>query len=313
MDKPAGANSTPQDKPIELIEAMQWVFKPRISLESADGIDASFFQGRELLQYIIDSIQDGVSVLDTDLTVRYVNALMRHWYAGSGSMIGEKCYRAYHDRRVPCENCPILKAIESRSPFLGIVKYSLSGDHKGWQELFAIPILDRDDNVLGVIEYVRDITFQLKINNEMKELLQRFERLEKENEAFSYLLSQRKSEIEQLEETIVNNMERFVRPSLDILKRGLPSNDVEMIEGLINEIVYPITKPRSPKGGQLTARELHVATLIREGKTSKEIAEVLVITLKTVEYHRANIRKKLGLNSDPDCKPNLNTFLMTHM
>ncbi len=303
----------PSDNPIELIEAMQWVFKPRISLDSADVTDGTLFENTELLQVIIDSIQDGVSVLDTNLTIRYVNALMRHWYAGSSALIGEKCYQAYHDLRRPCDNCPILKAISSRSPFLGIVKYSLSGDHRGWQELFAIPILDRDDNVLGVIEYVRDITFQLKIKNEMNELLQRFERLEKENEAFSCLLSQRRVEIEQLEETIANNMERFVRPSLDILKKGLPSNEVEIIESLINEIVYPITRKRASQVEQLTARELQVAALVREGKTSKEIAELLVITLKTVEYHRANIRKKLGLNTDPECKANLHAYLLTHM
>lgn len=45
----------------------------------------------------------------------------------------------------------------------------------------------------------------------------------------------------------------------------------------------------------LTPRELEVLKLIAESHTSKEIAEMLVISIKTVERHRANILEKLGM------------------
>jgi DNA-binding NarL/FixJ family response regulator len=45
----------------------------------------------------------------------------------------------------------------------------------------------------------------------------------------------------------------------------------------------------------LTPRELEVLKLIAEAKTSKEIAAALVISVKTVERHRANILEKLGM------------------
>jgi DNA-binding NarL/FixJ family response regulator len=45
----------------------------------------------------------------------------------------------------------------------------------------------------------------------------------------------------------------------------------------------------------LTARELEVLKLIAEAHSSKEIAELLVISIKTVERHRANILEKLGM------------------
>jgi DNA-binding NarL/FixJ family response regulator len=47
----------------------------------------------------------------------------------------------------------------------------------------------------------------------------------------------------------------------------------------------------------LTPRELEVVKLIAEGYTSEEIAEVLVISKKTVERHRANVLEKLGLRN----------------
>jgi DNA-binding NarL/FixJ family response regulator len=45
----------------------------------------------------------------------------------------------------------------------------------------------------------------------------------------------------------------------------------------------------------LTPRELEILKLIAEAYTSKEIAEMLVISVKTVERHRANILEKLGM------------------
>jgi DNA-binding NarL/FixJ family response regulator len=50
----------------------------------------------------------------------------------------------------------------------------------------------------------------------------------------------------------------------------------------------------------LTQRELEVLKLIAEGHTSKEIATTLVLSLKTIESHRANILGKLGMRDRVD-------------
>jgi DNA-binding NarL/FixJ family response regulator len=50
----------------------------------------------------------------------------------------------------------------------------------------------------------------------------------------------------------------------------------------------------------LTARETEIVKLIAEGHTSKEIAQLLVISDKTVERHRANILDKLGMRDRVD-------------
>lgn len=48
---------------------------------------------------------------------------------------------------------------------------------------------------------------------------------------------------------------------------------------------------------RITIREREVLKLIAEGKSSKGIAELLFISPRTAEHHRANIRKKLGIKS----------------
>ena len=50
----------------------------------------------------------------------------------------------------------------------------------------------------------------------------------------------------------------------------------------------------------LTNREIEVLKLVAEGLTSKEIAEMLSISIRTVEHHRANLLKKLNLKNTAD-------------
>jgi two-component system, NarL family, response regulator NreC len=50
---------------------------------------------------------------------------------------------------------------------------------------------------------------------------------------------------------------------------------------------------------KLTSREREVLKLVAEGHTNKDIAEQLVISVKTVEKHRASVMEKLGVNDLP--------------
>jgi DNA-binding CsgD family transcriptional regulator len=61
----------------------------------------------------------------------------------------------------------------------------------------------------------------------------------------------------------------------------------------------PVSKSRAAaqQFGGLTAREREVATLIAQGKTSREIAERLVVSERTAEVHVSNILGKLGFTS----------------
>lgn len=52
-----------------------------------------------------------------------------------------------------------------------------------------------------------------------------------------------------------------------------------------------------PAEAALSVRELEVLELLRTGKTTKEIAQALQLSTRTVDVHRANIKKKLGLRS----------------
>jgi DNA-binding NarL/FixJ family response regulator len=75
--------------------------------------------------------------------------------------------------------------------------------------------------------------------------------------------------------------------------RGEPFLYPSAIRTLIRD---HLERPPSDGGEVLTPRETEIVKLIAEAHSSKEIAELLVISPKTVERHRANILDKLGMS-----------------
>ena len=76
----------------------------------------------------------------------------------------------------------------------------------------------------------------------------------------------------------------------------------------LSEIVSPFTRRLTSPFLNLTPTELKVAEFIRQGLSSKEMAAALSLSKGTIDFHRSNIRKKLGLNKSG---ANLRTQLLS--
>lgn len=68
-------------------------------------------------------------------------------------------------------------------------------------------------------------------------------------------------------------------------------------EILIDGFCNPASAPQTLMRKDLSAREREIVQLLAEGKSSKEIAVILCISVKTAETHRANIMRKLEMHS----------------
>ena len=77
--------------------------------------------------------------------------------------------------------------------------------------------------------------------------------------------------------------------------RGEPFLYPGAVRALIRDYVERARSGELPREDPLTPRESEVVKLIAESRTSREIAELLVISEKTVERHRSNMLNKLGL------------------
>jgi PAS domain S-box-containing protein len=148
--------------------AIKWVDGRVVRLQVATDITEhkrateALQEGEQFLQDVFDAIQDGISVLDTDLRVVRTNRWMEEMYAPQMPLVGQECYQAYQQRQSPCPWCPTLLTIETGKTHSQVVPYPSAEDPAGWVELSAFPVKDEQGQVTTVIEYVKDITVRVR-------------------------------------------------------------------------------------------------------------------------------------------------------
>ncbi|MFZ5906400.1 MAG: PAS domain S-box protein [Nitrospirota bacterium] len=131
----------------------------------------------QFLQSVFDAIRDGISVLDTDLNVIRTNYWMEKMYASQMPLQGQKCYTVYQQRELPCPWCPTVRTIETGEINTVIVPYPSADDPRGWIELSTFPLKDAQGHVMGVIEYVKDISDRKKAEHALCESEEKFRQL----------------------------------------------------------------------------------------------------------------------------------------
>lgn len=176
----------------------------------------------------------------------------------------------------------------------------------------ASPFCNSKGKIVGSVESVRDITdrkqYEDAINKREKELGNKTRELEDMNAALRVLLKQRESDRKEFEEKILTNIKVLILPHIEQLKMQLRAGEnrrrIEILESNLKEIVSPFARTLSAVYSNLTNREIQIANLIKEEKTTKEITEVLNLSESAVNIHRYRIRQKLNI----DKRQNLRTF-----
>ena len=273
-------------------------------------LESELQESEEFLNTVFDAIQDGISILDTDLTVVRVNKVMRELYSHMLPFEGKKkCYEVYHGRSKPCEICPTIRTLESGRLEMNEVPLTLRGEVKGTHELFSFPIIDASGKVTGVVEHVRNITGRKQAEEELEK-----ERnsLKEVNIALKVLLRESSQTKDDLEENMRTNIKNLLLPYLTELESRLSTEEetffIDIIKSNIDEITSSFSRKLTLEYNELTPREIQIANLIRQGRTNKEIGRLLNITPNGVDFHRRNLRKKFNIKGK---KANLRSHLLS--
>ncbi len=136
--------------------------------------------------------------------------------------------------------------------------------------------------------------------------------LEEANSALRVLLKRMAADREELEEKVLVNVKELTLPYLEKLKNTPLSAHqktcINILESNLIDIVSPFAHKLSSRYLNLTHTEIHVANLVKEGRRTKEIAQQLGLSVRTIEVHRQRIRNKLGLKHR---KANLRSHLLS--
>ncbi|MBN2468047.1 MAG: PAS domain S-box protein [Deltaproteobacteria bacterium] len=167
-----------------------------------------------------------------------------------------------------------------------------------------------------LFSFFSDITKRKQAEQALKEREKELElksgNLEEANAALRFLLKKREEDKKELETDVLSNMKELVLPYMEKLKKsGLDAKQMSYADVLISnlhDITSSFSHHISSKFMNLTHMEIQIANLINQGKTSKEIADIFNLSVRTIESHRRNMRRKTGIQNKPT---NLRTHLLS--
>lgn len=197
-------------------------------------------------------------------------------------------------------------------------KVEEGGEYRWFSQTQRI-IFDGNNEAVAMVGNVRDITERKKAEEKLLELVDRLERkvkeystnLEEKNAALKVLLKQNQEEKAEMEEKILLNVKELIMPAVDKIKNGRPKNirqHINILESNLNRLTSSFSARLTSRSLNFSHQEIQVANFVMHGKTTKEIAELMGLAERTIDFHRAKIRKKMGLVNK---KESLRTHLLS--
>ena len=184
---------------------------------------------------------------------------------------------------------------------------------KRWVHTSKAPLLDASGRCIGTIGIGRDITDRKRAEDELAKYREGLEQLvaertqgledktkalEELNISLKVLLRHREEDKKELEDRFVMNIKKLIMPFAEKIKRTRLDEEqlayMSIIEKHLNDITSSLTKRMHQFN--FTPREVEVASLLNEGKTTKEIAKIIGVATSSINSHRNQIRKKLGIS-----------------
>ncbi len=279
----------------------------------------------ELARTVLDSLSAHISILDANGIILETNRAWRNFSTESG-MPQDLEYKGINYLSI-CDtatgsDADIAHKVADgiRAVIKGEVKEFLldypchSEDSRHWYYMRAIRMSAKEPiRVVVSHEEITDLKLTEEALRESREALEEQKQsLEEANIALKVLLKQREDDRLELEKKVLSNVKELVLPYVEKLKNSrLRPKDrtlAEIIETHLNDIISPLLQKFTHAKILLTPQEMQVAALVKDGKTSKEIADILNVSEATVNFHRKNLRDKFGLKGK---QANLRSYLLS--
>jgi PAS domain S-box-containing protein len=310
----------------KVLEPYGYIMKPLRKREIKSAIEIALYKAlmqqrlkksEGMFNAMLQSIGDRVNMMDKDLNIIWVDEATKDVFGSD--IIGKKCYSVFHQLKEPCEQypCHVVRTFKTGEVHHQETKVKKDdGQTMTYYCTSNVALRDGSGQPKAVIEVCQNISEHTRLKRELQDSRDRLERkviertkeietktkhLEEVNTALKVLLNKRQEDKRELEETVLANVKGLVLPYIEKMnKTGLNEQQktfLDIIETNIEEIISPFYKKLILKYCNLTPAELNITSLIKDGKTTKQIAKILNISSKTVDTHRKNIRKKIGIEN----------------
>ncbi|MFA4915542.1 MAG: PAS domain S-box protein [Syntrophales bacterium] len=273
-------------------------------------------ESEEKYRTIFETTASGTMIIEEDTTISLVNKAFVHITGYSKDEIeGKKSWTKFvhAEDLVKTKKYHYLRRV---NPNAAPRRYEARVvDNRGHVKDVLVTASLISGTKISIVSFV-DITEQKNIEKALqkreKELEAKSRMLQEGNTALRVLVNQRNEDKKELEEKLLTNVKELVLPYVKKIKKGHLTADqlifLNILETNLDNIISPFLRNIIIKHLNLTPKEIQITSLIKDGKTTKEIAELLDISTRAIEFHRDNIRTKLQLKNR---KTNLRSYLTT--
>lgn|GEM_PF-1948497 len=272
----------------------------------------------ERYRLLVESMNEGLVALNQKGNVTFVNeAFSRLAGRKRGKLLGRAIAHLIpkKGREIYADMAKGTKENDSR-PF----RVSFSGK-KGRTSHALVsprPFFDDTGKFKGSLSVYTDITELVETTQRLekreRELGKKSKNLEESNIALKVLLKRKLADEDEIKNNVLQNVKELVKPYIEKIRETHLTRNQEaylnILETNLEEIVSPFIRNLTSDYIRLTPQEIRIANYIRQGRTTKEIASLLNLSLRTIDAHRNSIRRKLGISKK---RVNLQTFLQTMM
>jgi PAS domain S-box-containing protein len=260
-------------------------------------------ESEKTIRALLDAITERVVLLDADRRILALNQTLAAAIGKEPHDVVGTCIDDHFDPEVTA----IRKKYSERVLRRGKPE-RFNFEHDGMHFEYSVyPVFDDGGKVMRLAIYARDVTIQARAQVELEA---KGRHLEEMNTALKVLLDQRELDRRELEEKVLLNVRQWILPVMHRLRDcGLNEEArafVDVLEANVNEVISPFL--RGLAAYQFTPRELEIISLVRGGRTTKEIARLLKVCRGAVDIYRHRIRKKLGITT---VKTNLRSHLLS--
>jgi len=256
------------------------------------------------MRSILDSSPDSITVTDADAIIIDCNqaTLDNLGYANKEELVGKSALEtiAEKDHERAMKNLNI--AAEKGS--VHNIEYEIVRKDGGTfpANISASVIKEVTGNMTGFVAIAQNITQRKQAENALKEsegkLREQKLALEQKNVALREIIAQIEIEKRKIKDDIAANASTVLSPILEKLKVDKSTEKyIDLLRHHVEELTSSLGSRLRDIGAILTAREVEICNLIKGGLSNKDISHLLSVSNLTVEGHRKNIRKKLGLTN----------------
>ncbi len=277
-----------QQDPVEVVGVVREITERKKA-------EMELHHNEKFLNDVFDSIGDGISVLDKELTILRTNPFMDNLYNTQLPLAGKKCYQVYQNRSSPCPWCPSLKAMDTKKTQFSVVAYPSNDNPEGWVNLSAYPLIDENGEVYGVIEYVKDVTTEKSLEQKLKNINHSLEqRVDERTKEIQKLLRQKDCFINQLGHDLKHPLGPFIN-LIPLLEKNDSNPD--------HKEMYAVLKRNTDHMRNIVSKLIRLAQLNAPSfNLSIDETDLLAELDRSIEVYNTVIQKR-GVTLLKKCTP----------